>query len=664
MFSLSIELIIIFTSTLAFLLEFQLVKLAHRLGIVKQTKRLDRLTLANTIKGRRRTGSKWSLAVSAAVDLDREMKEFYESRRSIMPSESLCSQMALAIQRRWPWLEAVQLPCRDQIDRHLSWLAADLYLVHDWDLISLAPKLPCDLLPDTEQLTYRWSTVDRAILLETLSKPLLQTDYLQTSASDGTKNQAKPAGKQQLDGSRGGRAEKLERVPRQAAEIRTAPLDHYQDHGSMLCVKWITPGQLLQLHARSSLLFYYTQMFPNLATLYFVLLQLLQSRGIIEPHLDARVSSTEAQLGSSYGRPNGPSNSSLSRYALFLMLAAYLFEEQHERESKGVKPGDKSAPSKRDQLVGFLRAFSFTDCNAQAQQISVEPMKDGHCLAELKLVRRPQADGSWLLRVLDPIAAQADCWKSFRTALWVPGELGSANDERCQLDSELERADDLSGHFNALLTKLQSKRAECSLADLFDPKQTSPSSVYEEASLSWASQTAVTSHLDNKTDINWLWLAKRVLIVVALLIAQNIVINYLEELRTGVEEQAYNDLTRMKRSFTQQQQPKAFESSSARDGTHQAEVGQSELVNAEAFLDDEAGDDEDQAMLETMANLLLLGLMSDPSRTVEEDVQLNELLSLFTGAETQANQEHHDELDQASKVIEVRQDSGLDEAEL
>lgn len=672
MFSLPIELILVFATSLVFLIEPVILQLARRLGIMRQTKRLDRLTLLRTIK--EASKSKLVPTLSGTADLDREMKGFYESRRSIMPSESLCAQTARAIQCQWPWLQSIHLASADLVDRHLNWLAGDIYLVHEWDLVELTPKLPDSLLASShvDPLVYRWRPVDGAILLEKLSNMEPSSDPRRRSKSPETRKDSVSS----LTGRAAG-TEEQRRV--QTSGCQMALPDHYHGQRSMLCVKWITPGQLLQLHARSSLLFYYTQMFPKLAVLYFVLLELLHTTGLIEPHRDTwALFSHVAESRLCWSRQSRRSSrSSLSRYALALMLAAYLFEVQRKRKSTYPGQDENENDSERSLLIGFLKAFSFADSSGASQSICVRPAANGDHLGELELVRFSSREQPWMLKVMDPIPCRAESCLSLRSALKITIEAVPGKNESKSIESELKGAEILRAYFGQLLAKLQSEQPEPSLCDLF---QTRPSNHIDRTDKLSSRErdpplpVEITNHLDH-ADFGagfWAWVGKRLLVLAAILVAQNLVINYLEDVRTELQDQAHNDLAWMKRSFAYHQSGAAKfptgETGSRAEGKSDPEpmVGETEVAAYDSANDEDGDDDhdEDDAILDSMAHMLLLSLMADGERTGEEDTELAELLEMLTGGKFGSTQAKRDEAEQPAELDSVDHDDNLDYAEL
>lgn len=580
-------------------------RFARRIGLARgPDKKLSRQNLVRAISSR--SGS----ITNGLQRLESEMKEFYGMRRSmkssIMPSKSLSVKLQRAIQMKWPWLSGSHLTSFDPIDLYLNWLDIDLYLVYDWDLPALAPKLiPLAALEPDIKLIQRNQSIDGTIWIEVFTK---SQDY---------------AGAHQADGSR--------------------QIDYYQDERSVLRVKCITPGQLLRLGARSSLLFYYTQTFSQLASLYFVLQQLLDSAKLIEPaHLEQAGSNGVGLRETKQGRL-------LSRYVLALMLAAYLFKVREQRSSEG-KPEAKL--SLTDSLIGFLQTFS-GPLAGLSKPLCVRSAASGSSPADLELAERTEVgpklqpgEADSRLVILDPITSKEEGLVSLKSAL-------SPQMERQNLILPDTPIEEIGTFFAKLLAKLHS--ADCNLADLFiqgcqageaerqeraegaagdlgDEAEREPLTGSGSADRDWQRGQREPARLSRKLLRNILYLALFALVRIA-------VINYLEGLRGDIEDQARNDFAQLRRQLLSPLEQPARQTGSE---SWSPEAGRDGHLKA------------DRQVMESLAQVLMLRLMeSQGVQTGGDDVNMAKLMSLLAELADEVEHEDPDELEALEALLRL-----------
>lgn len=282
------------------------------------------------------------------ADIDRELAEFCESQRRHLEAwqasrEPLLGLVERTMESKWPWV-TVHRAHQDPIDRQLNCMDCDLCLIDDWDF-------PLPLKPEFAL----GSRVNGCTVEVVHSSPSERKFFLEIVA------------------------------PSTAAE----GAEHQEPHKSILCIKSKNRNELKLMEARSSLLFYYTQIHPELSNLYLVVVKLLESAKLIEScTLDNDDDDKYDQL-------------KLDRYTLVIMLVAYLGSSQAKRVGR-----ERHALA--NHLIAFLSTYAYPSGSNERTPhtgICIRPTQKRAGELEILDLR----DELQSLVVMDPIALVHGC---------------------------------------------------------------------------------------------------------------------------------------------------------------------------------------------------------------------------------------------------------------
>lgn len=309
------------------------------------------------------------------------------------------------IESEWPSIKFHPVTF-DSIDRQLNWLNYDLCLVEDWDFPNVMPNLSQFVgmyeTSKTDNQTSRrknshskcnrehgdgwldeknskiefnkWSetriayssSANRKFFLEFITLKDTEVALKRTSIKSGRKQQ--PPSKTTI----------LAGISEAGENVYRSQKQNIVDK-SILCVKWATFDEFSLNEARSRLVFYYTQIHPDLPSLYLVLMTILESAGLIEPssnslHLlstfdtvgkspnksfddiwksDRWRNLDKTDLFSRYGLLTNNNNShQIDRYTLILMIVAYF----NSKEAKSRRDNGEACQLAQ-HLIGFLTVY-------------------------------------------------------------------------------------------------------------------------------------------------------------------------------------------------------------------------------------------------------------------------------------------------------------------
>lgn len=366
----------------------------------------------------------------------------------------LLEETKQTIKAKWSWLllhAAMSDPAQ------LDWLDYDLGLVADWDFPELAPKLDTALnsvwrptgypalLLNREELTLNptssETTTTRALIHPSSvnRKLLVEVRRSELQLADGSDNVIQQEIKQQ--------ARQQQQQDQQLKQHNGARINLF------LHVKWITIDEFQLYTERSSLVFYYTQVYPQLSALYLIVSSLFEEAHLIEssssfssfssssasfnfrrPSLNNRARlldcCSSAQEPNYLGRSRDADNEQqrgqqLNRYALVLILAAYLAaaDKSKDQRRRPANVGGGGGESLLRSLVGFFRALGKPLTAGWRMSVrqsgSVRQWKEGCRLLEMSATQcaRPQhqsvtkakARPPGCLVVLDPVLTLRHC---------------------------------------------------------------------------------------------------------------------------------------------------------------------------------------------------------------------------------------------------------------
>lgn len=336
--------------------------------------------------------------------VDEKSFGFWAKKRS-----SLLKQAMKLIRSKWPSIK-FHLVTFDPIDRQLDWLNYDLCLLEDWDNPNVMPNLsqfvgiyesetnnqagrqknPHSKCTREHDIGFGWLDNEKNHKIKcnkwsetriVYSSPANRKIFLEFMTQEDTEVASKGSS---IKSER-------EKQQQQSAPTATIPagtseaeknLNRSQQQNivdkSILCIKWATFDEFSLNEARSRLVFYYTQIHPDLPSLYLVLVTILELAGLIEPnsrHLFctsdlvkkfSNKSSSDDILKSHWWQNsdeldslnhlmftnNDSSHQSIDRYTLILMIVAYFnSEEARLRRDNG------EACLLAHHLIGFSSLF-------------------------------------------------------------------------------------------------------------------------------------------------------------------------------------------------------------------------------------------------------------------------------------------------------------------
>jgi len=306
------------------------------------------------------------------ITFEAELREFYNLHKEKSYkycishddiSENVFELASRAIRTKWPRV-LVQQVGDDPSVQLMDWIDCDLVLIDDWDFPPLFPDLSPLLhsfleKPEAErgfQLSKGWISVDNTDRNE---MRLVRSRSTGPRAFNRKVYLHRPATGVRREGS------DTMRVSDQESELSDGCLICEQK--PILRIKWITTSEFLLHQERSNLVFYYTQRNPELASLFLIVSHLLEAANLIQSTCQSSISSTDSgypdrkqflsvtrfAAPSCYDHPAANSLPLLDRYALILMLVAYLNSAQ-----VNLRAGGNS--SLANLLIGFFVFYSTT----------------------------------------------------------------------------------------------------------------------------------------------------------------------------------------------------------------------------------------------------------------------------------------------------------------
>lgn len=291
----------------------------------------------------------------SARGLNEEINDFYKQNELTREDgqslrESQLDQCRRLVTSKWPWI-SYNCVSLDPIVNLLNWTGSDIYLIGDWDFPFVMPNLE---LIFREQATLASSAASTRNIIQVLAvepkskriKLKLLTPKLDINSQTTT----------------------------------TTTTTGSSTHNSIVTLQWCSVGEYLSFESRSSLIFQYTQLYPELASLYLIICELLESAQILEPkssswnqnwgqaprsngvdfnitQLSTRCVTPEMEAANKVSRQ-------LDRYALLLMIVAHLSSlVKDEQGGRGKRDSDDARVvckqySLASNLLGFLQRYS------------------------------------------------------------------------------------------------------------------------------------------------------------------------------------------------------------------------------------------------------------------------------------------------------------------
>lgn len=327
---------------------------------------------------------------------------------------------------------------------------------------------------------------------------------------------------------------------------------------NLLClVKLYTPEESHLIELRSSLVFRYTQLYPELGPLFLIVSTLLERAKLIEA--GGRILSTDL---SSYDGPSAtcsfgqhnqswlkllhrsmvketPNTEMLSRYDLVLMLVAYLNSEKARQLTANSKSNQHLLGS---LLLGFLAAYSVHHENKQQLVYCVRKV-EGNQSDKLELVY-PKTDGEENTKIVlsDPVddneTSYVSCWPQISDLF---AKMTS------KLNKELASPPVDSSLLSALLEMSQPEAKDESAGIVSEWLQSAKQ--YEENN---SKRRSTSTRADSG---RWFErFSKRKIMnsffyLILFLVARNFILNYLQRWQRDLKHQARDDFIELKRQL-------------------------------------------------------------------------------------------------------------------
>lgn len=554
------------------------------------------------------------------------------------------------IKAKWDWVLSYT-SISDPTDWQLNWLGYDLGLIADWDFPEIAPKFGC---PSSELA----NVPDESGKLEDLS--YMEMKAILSSSAD----------------------RRILLAIRQR-EDKISKADRRQDHrlkqqqicgkiNSFLHVKWMTVGEYHLYTMRSSLVFYYTQHYPDLTNLYLLISSLLeeayliesscvsQSRRVLPSLTRADFDHQESIDLNKNHHPAGPGvgdKPELDRYALILMLVAYLADESVSASGR--------ARSLSQYLAGFLAAYGkpltegWRVCVKQS--CTIRQWQDGH--RHLELIKTQEVNRNSHLVVLDPILSSdnsialcdagkpemsrsANLTENFSQASKMGRLLVRLLDylegtEGCQKNASPQRP--LCGLFTLCANGSSKQPAPLVSGDRSDQNLNAdriPANQHERLS---GNPFMIRNSRRGTTPK----MLRNILFLAVFLLMRNLLLNYLERVRSDLKDQAREDLVDLKHAL--------FETEPASSGNpfgHKTDMlDQEESLDTpdEGPANPQAGTgnrEETSELLNDLYGMLLMQALSS-----QAGLDLKELMPLMAGEDGPTSES--DEADQRTKITQL-----------